>query len=93
MPQGMAVGIEADTDKAINAIDKMNDEILDEMNKAVAFETGSINANASVKGNNTLTNIIQATFNIDGSVDIDGHKAGRILAPPITKEIKAGGIA
>mgnify|MGYP006992292988 FL=1 len=41
------------------------------------METGSINAKASVKSNNSMLNVIQATFSIDGSVDIDGRKAGR----------------
>lgn len=93
LPQGVAVGIEADTDEALKAIDNMNNDIMSEMNKAVAFETGSINANASVKSNNSMLNVIRASFNIDGSVDIDGKKAGRILAPSVVKTIKTGGLA
>jgi tape measure domain-containing protein len=93
LPQGVAVGIEANTDEALKAIDNMNNDIMSEMNKAVAFETGSINANASVKSNNSMLNVIQASFNIDGSVDIDGKKAGRILAPSVVKTIKTGGLA
>ena len=57
------------------------------------METGSINAKASVKSNNSMLNIIQATFSIDGSVDIDGRKAGRILAPEVCRTIKVGGLA
>lgn len=93
LPQGVAVGIEADTDEALKAIDNMNNDIMSEMNKAVAFEIGSINANASVKSNNSMLNVIQATFNIDGSVEIDGQKTGRILAPSVVKTIKTGGLA
>lgn len=74
-------------------LEGLNNDIMREMNKAVAFETGSINANASVKANNSMLNVIQASFNIDGSVDIDGKKAGRILAPSVVKTIKAGGLA
>lgn len=91
LPQGVAVGIEADTDEALKAIDNMNNDIMSEMNKAVAFEIGSINANASVKSNNSMLNVIQATFNIDGSVEIDGQKTGRILTPYMTKTLKTGG--
>lgn len=69
----------------------MNNDIMSEMNRAVAFETGSINASASVKSNNSMLNVIQATFNIDGSVDIDGQKAGRILTPIMTKTLRTGG--
>lgn len=91
IPQGVAVGIEADTDSALKAIDNMNDDIISKMNRAVAYETGSINARASVKSNNSMLNIIQATFNIDGSVDIDGQRAGRIITPYMTKVLKVGG--
>lgn len=74
-------------------LDGLNNEIMREMNKAVAIETGSINATASVKANNSMLSVIQASFNIDGSVDIDGKKAGRILAPSVVKTIKTGGLA
>jgi tape measure domain-containing protein len=74
-------------------LEGLNNDIMREMNKAVAFETGSINANASVKSNNSMLNVIKASFNIDGSVDIDGKKAGRILAPSVVKTIKTGGLA
>ena len=74
-------------------LEGLNNDVMREMNKAVAFETGSINANASVKSNNSMLNVIKASFNIDGSVDIDGKKAGRILAPSVVKTIKTGGLA
>ena len=92
IPQGFAVGVEADTDKALKAINNMNDDIISEMNRAVAFETGSINASASVKSNNSMLNVIQATFNIDGSVDIDGQRAGRLLTPYMTKNLRTAGV-
>lgn len=77
---------------AQNLVSSMNDKIVSEMSKAVAFETGSINAKASVKANNSMLNIIEATINVDGSVDIDGNKAGRIIAPSVCKTIKVGGL-
>ena len=70
----------------------MNNEIMTEMNKAVAFETGSINAKASVKSNNSMLNVIKATIKVDGNVDIDGKRAGRYTAPYVMQTIKAGGI-
>lgn len=91
IPQGVAVGIEADTDSALRAIDNMNNDILSEMNKAVAFETGSINAKASVKSNNSMLNVIQASISLDGSVEIDGQKAGKLMTPYITKTLRTGG--
>lgn len=91
IPQGVAVGIEADTDSALKAIDNMNDDIISEMNKAVAYETGSINAKASVKSNNSMLNVIQVSISLDGSVEIEGQKAGKILTPYITKTLRTGG--
>ena len=77
---------------AQNLISSMNNKIMSEMQKAVAIETGSINAKASVKSNNSMLNIIKATINVDGSVDIDGNKAGRLIAPSVCRTIKAGGL-
>lgn len=49
----------------------MNDEIMSEMNKAVAFETGSINANASLEINKQQPLVIardsNKTINIDNT--------------------------
>lgn len=73
IPQGIAVGIEADTDSALKAIDNMNDDIMDEMNRAVAFETGSINANASIKSNNNIMNIMNANLKT-GIQSIENNK-------------------
>lgn len=92
IPQGIAVGIEADTDKALKAIDSMNDDIISKMQNAVALETGSINAKASIKSNNSMLNVIQASFNIDGSVNIDGQRAGRIITPYMTKTLRTVGV-
>ena len=38
LPKGIAVGIDANTDSALNSIDKMNDEIMNKMNQAVNME-------------------------------------------------------
>lgn len=38
LPKGIAVGIDANTDNALNSIDKMNNEIMNKMNKAVNTE-------------------------------------------------------
>lgn len=92
VPQGIAIGIEADTDKALDAVDKMNSSILDKMTNAVGIETGSINATASVKSNNSMLNVIQANFAVDGSVNIDGQKAGRIMTPSIVKTLRLAGV-
>lgn len=46
LPKGIAVGIDANTDSALNSIDKMNEEIMNKMNQAVNMET----AKASFSG-------------------------------------------
>lgn len=93
LPQGVAVGIEANTDEALKAIDNMNNDIMNEMNRAVTIETGSINATASVKSNNSMLNVIKLQASFDGSVEMDNSKVGRIIAPAVAKTIKAGGLA
>lgn len=73
-------------------LEKINDEIYRKMQNAVALETGSINAKASIKSNNSMLNVIQASFNIDGSVNIDGQRAGRIITPYMTKTLRTVGV-
>ena len=46
LPKGISVGIDANTDSALNSIDKMNDEIMNKMSQAVNMET----AKASFSG-------------------------------------------
>ena len=92
VPQGFALGIEADTDEAIKAVEEMNDEIEKEMKQAVYSETADINGKAFVKANNSLLNVTTLNIAVDGSVDIDGKKAGKILAPNITKTFRTGGV-
>lgn len=74
-------------------LDSMNDEIVNKMNRAVNVETGRISANAIVRSNANYNQAIYLNANFDGSVDIDGKKAGRILAPSVVKTIKTGGLA
>lgn len=74
-------------------LDSMNDEIINKMNRAVNVETGRISANAIIRSNANYNQAIYLNANFDGNVDIDGKKAGRILAPSVVKTIKTGGLA
>ena len=73
-------------------LSELNKNIISKMNKAVAIETGSINATASVKSNNSILNVINLTAKIDGSVEMNNQKLGRLVAPEVCKTIKAGGL-
>lgn len=92
LPQGFAVGIEADTDTALKAIDEMNNEIERKMTNAVYTEMGKINTNATVKANNSLFNVINVNSTIEGKVELEGRKVGRLTAPYTTQTIKNGGV-
>ena len=74
-------------------LEELNNNIINKMNRAVALETGSINATASVKSNNSMLNVINLTAKIDGSVDMNNQQVGRLVAPEVCKTIKAGGLA
>lgn len=92
IPQGIAVGIELDTIKAVKAIDNMNNKIISEMDKAVALETGKMNASANIKASSLFNNTIVLNAKFEGNVEMDKRKTGQILAPEITKTIKVGGL-
>lgn len=91
LPQGFAVGIEADTDTAVKAIDEMNNEIEKKMKNAVYTEMGKVNTNATVKANNSLMNETTINSKIEGTVEIEGKTAGRLLAPYVTQTYRKAG--
>ena len=91
LPEGVAVGIEANTDTAIKAIDDMNNEIEKKMKNAVYTEMGKVNTNATVKANNSLMNETTINSKIEGTVEIEGKTAGRLLAPYVTQTYRKAG--
>lgn len=75
IPQGIAVGIDADTDKALKSIDEMSDKIYSEMQSAMNFE----NAKMSVGGiSGTVSQILTAqnnqTISVNSTLELDGEK-------------------
>ena len=75
LPKGIAVGIDANTDSALKSIDKMNDEIMDKMNKAVNVETAraSFNGTSGSVSEILNTNSIIKVENYN-TLELDGEK-------------------
>ena len=74
IPQGIAVGIEADTSKALNAINNMDKSLIDEMSKSVLLNKNGI----AVSGvNGTVNQILSANarenININNKLELDGE--------------------
>ena len=74
LPKGIAVGIDANTDSALNSIDKMNDEIMNKMNQAVNMEM----AKASFSGTSgSVSQILSANSVIRvenyNTLELDGE--------------------
>ena len=74
LPKGIAVGIDANTDSALDSIDDMNDKIFDKMSNAVNFETGKM-AFSGTSGsiNQILSANSQFTGNINNVMTLDGE--------------------
>lgn len=75
IPEGIAVGIKADTDSALKALDVMNDEMVSKMNKAVNFEVGKAGT-SGITGSvseilNTNSKIVVENYN---TMELDGEK-------------------
>ena len=64
LPKGIAVGIEANTDSALDSIDDMNDEIYDRMKQAVNMETGKM-AFSGTSG--SINEILSSNATFDGN--------------------------
>lgn len=75
LPKGIAVGIDANTDSALNSIDKMNEEIMNKMSQAVNMETAKASFNGTT---GSISQILSAnsvirvenynTLQLDGEV-------------------------
>ena len=88
LPQGVAVGIEANTDSVKDAMDNMYDEI----NKTIKIENSKLNFDV-ISGDVYNKALLQTPVAIDinADVEMDGTKVGRLLTPVISKTIKTGG--
>lgn len=75
LPQGLAMGIDADTDKALQAVKNMNNAIYDEMNKSVDYSRSGI-ATSGING--TVNQILSASARqdvvIQNKLELDGEK-------------------
>ena len=62
-----------------------------QMKSAVNFETQKLSTNLSTTA--TMSKIITANINVNGNVEMDSTRVGRLVAPSVTRTIKAGGLA
>jgi len=88
--QGFNLGIKGSQKDVFKTIDSFGDEVVNKMSNAVTLETGKINAKAMLTSNINKTIQINASF--DGNVELDNRKVGRIVAPDVSRAIKAGGL-
>lgn len=63
-----------------------------DMQKAINLEQGKLMANVeSGRVFNTIQNSVPIVIDINGNVDLDGQKVGRLITPTISKTIQSGG--
>ena len=89
--QGFDNGLDREKSKTLNTIDQLGDDIINRMSNAVDLESSKINAKAMLTSNINRAIVVNASF--DGSVELDNRKVGRIIAPEVSRAIKAGGLA
>lgn len=75
IPQGIAVGIEADTDEALEAIKRMDNAMIDEMTKSVDMSKSGI-ATSGINGtvNQMLSASARQDIVIQSNLELDGEK-------------------
>lgn len=92
MIDNFAKGIKNNKYKISNEIENLTEEMSNKMQNAVVLETGSISTNAIVKSSTNYNSIIRIENKLDGTVNLDNRKLGRIQAPVVARTIKAGGL-
>ncbi len=90
IPAGIAVGIDANTDSALNSIDEMSNEMIRKMQGAVNLETGRMVANANIKGNSFL-NTTTVNSHVVADVYMDRTKVGQAITPVVAQTIRKAG--
>ena len=90
LPQGFAIGIEADTDKAVKAIDKMDKEMLQHMTKSVDYSRNKIGISGIYGSINQMLNVVNQ-IKLDGKVELEGKTVGRLTAPYVTQTYRKAG--
>lgn len=100
LPQGFAVGIDADASQAVDSIDEMNKDVINSMNldglyekmqNAVNFAKSRMTdaLNTSVTSNR----IVYADITMNpADVYMDSTKVGRMVTPTVTRTLKEAGI-
>ena len=92
MIDNMVKGIYSNKYKVEKATASLAQDIKDKMQDAVNIETGKMNASANIKASSLFNNTIVLNATFDGNVELEKAKVGRILAPSISRTIKAGGL-
>lgn len=94
LPKGIAVGIDANTDSALDSIDDMNDKIFDKMSNAVNFETGKMafsgtsgSVSQILSANSQFTGNINNVMTLDGEVVYENQQTIKAR-----KELQYGGV-
>jgi phage-related protein len=81
LAQGLGVGFDDELDSVYR-----------DMQKSINFENAKIQANVeSGKIFNSLVNSTPISISLDGSVEMDNQKVGRIITPVVARTIKTGG--
>ena len=60
-----------------------------QMKSAVDFETQKLSTNLSATA--MMSKVITANINVNGSVDMDGTKVGRLVAPSVSRTLRTAG--
>lgn len=90
IPEGVAIGIDANTDSAIKSINDMSNEMVRKMQGAVNLETGRMVANANIKGNSFL-NSTTVNSHVVADVYMDRTKVGQAVTPVVAQTIRKAG--
>ena len=90
IPEGIAVGIDANTDSVMKALDDMDKEMVSRLQNAINNETGRLTANANIKGNSFL-NTTTVNSHVVADVYMDRTKVGQAVTPVVAQTIRKAG--
>lgn len=91
--KGFEIGVEDEKDEALKQINNIGNDLLKEMDNAVNLEMDKMQANVETgKVFNTIANTTPIYVEVNGDVELDKTKVGRIITPVVSETLKVGGL-
>lgn len=91
LPRGLAVGVDLESDKAIESVNRMAEDMYNTMQNAVDIEMGKTSMNLSTTASMNKTINVNLEQN-SSDIYLDGKKVGQSVTPYVSNTLRLAGV-